>query len=386
MKRPKRGKLLEAACPTQKVEKLLEAACPTQKVEKLLEAARPEGAEALSPGQRPGLFCSVSLSPCKGKSFKTRGNLQSFCPYYYICTWKNKEVKIFISAKAINVDLSTIYRELKRNSGSRNHYNWETAEANARRKKRRTPGNRRISQEVREEALRLLKEKQWSPEQISGYLAKEGKRISTESIYRIIRKDKKEGGSLYKNCRHRLRHRARPVGGKRIVIPNRVSISERPKEVDGVRFGDFEMDTIVGKGNCGAIVTLVEKQTNMLFMRKLKHGKNAKKLAETVKQLLMPFKGKIKTITTDNGVEFAAHEIISKSLGVPVYFADPYSSWQKGAIENANGLVRQYIPKSAAFSNFSQQKITKFTAKINERPRKKLNFSTPKECFYKNIS
>lgn len=151
-------------------------------------------------------------------------------------------------AKAINVDLSTIYRELKRNSGSHNHYNWETAEANARRKKRRTPGNRRISQEVREEALRLLKEKQWSPEQISGYLAKEGKRISTESIYRIIRKDKKEGGSLYKNCRHRLKHRARPVGGKRIVIPNRVSISERPKEVDGVRFGDFEMDTIVGKG------------------------------------------------------------------------------------------------------------------------------------------
>ena len=146
--------------------------------------------------------------------------------------------------------------------------------------------------------------------QISGYLAKEGKRISTESIYRIIRKDKKEGGSLYKNCRHRLKHRARPVGGKRIVIPNRVSISERPKEVDGVRFGDFEMDTIVGKGNCGAIVTLVEKQTNMLFMRKLK------KLAETVKLLLMPFKGKIKSITTDNGMEFAAHEIISKSLGV----------------------------------------------------------------------
>ena len=120
---------------------------------------------------------------------------------------------------------------------------------------------------------------------------------------------------MYKNCRHRLKHRARPVGGKRIVIPNRVSISERPKEVDGVRFGDFEMDTIVGKGNCGAIVTLVEKQTNMLFMRKLKHGKDAKKLAETVKQLLMPFKGKIKSITTDNRMEFAAHEIISKSLG-----------------------------------------------------------------------
>ena len=183
-----------------------------------------------------------------------------------------------------------------------------------------------------------------------------------------------------------MKHRARPVGGERIVIPNRVSISERLKEVDGVRFGDFEMDTIVGKGNCGAIVTLVEKQKNMLFMRKLKHGKNVKKLAETVKHVLMPFKGRIKTMTADSGVEFGAQGIISKSLGVPVYFADSYSSLQKGAIENANGLVRRYIPKCAAFSNFSQRKITKFTAKINERPRKKLNFSTPKECFYKNIS
>ena len=288
-------------------------------------------------------------------------------------------------AEAIKVNLSTVYRELKRNSGVRNHYNWETAEANARQKKRKKPGNRSIPQDVRDESVRLLQEHQWSPEQISGYLAKEGKRISTESIYRIIRKDKKEGGSLYKHCRHRLKHRARPVGGKRVAIPNRVSISERPKEVDGVRFGDFEMDTIVGKGNCGAIVTLVEKQTNMLFMRKLSHGKNAKKLAETVKQLLKPFKGYIKTITTDNGLEFAAHEMISKALGVPVYFADPYSSWQKGAIENANGLIRQFIPKSASFSNVSQQQITKFMTKINERPRKKLNFSTPKECFYKNI-
>lgn len=132
---------------------------------------------------------------------------------------------------------------------------------------------------------------------------------------------------------------------------------------DGVRFGDFEMDTIVGKGNCGAIVTLIEKQTKMLFMRKLKHGKNAKKLAETVKQLLMPFKGKIKSITTDNGVEFAAHEIISKSLGVPVYFVDPYSSWQKGAIENANGLVRKYIPKSAAFSTLQSAENNKVYGK-----------------------
>lgn len=305
---------------------------------------------------------------------------------YTIFVLLQKKMKKKDIAEAINVNPSTLYRELKRNSGSRNHYNWETAEANARQKKHKKPGNRSISNDVREEALCLLKEKQWSPEQISGYLEKEDKNISTESIYRIIRKDKKAGGDLYKHCRHRLKHRARPVGGtKRVTIKNRVSISERPKEADGIRFGDFEMDTIVGKGNYGAIVTLIERSTNMLFMRKLTHGKNAEELAKIVIKLLRPFKGKIRSITTDNGLEFAAHEMITKSLGVQVYFTDPYSSWQKGAIENANGLIRQYIPNGAVFSHYSHQQITKFNNKINDRPRKKLDFSTPRECFYRNI-
>ena len=123
-------------------------------------------------------------------------------------------------------------------------------------RKRRKPGNHGIDDAVKNEAVRLLKEEQWSPVQISGYLSKQEKHISHETIYRIIRKDKRDGGSLYKNCRHRLKHRTRPVGGKRISIPNRTSISERPAEADGKRFGDFEMDTIVGKDGHGAIVTL----------------------------------------------------------------------------------------------------------------------------------
>ena len=239
---------------------------------------------------------------------------------------------------------------------------------------------------MKNEAIRLLTEEQWSPVQISGYLAKQEKHISHETIYRIIRKDKRDGGSLYKNCRHRLKHRARPVGGKRIPIPNRISISERPVEADGRRFGDFEMDTIVGKDGHGAIVTLTERSTNMLFMRKLNKGKNAKELARTVVHLLAPFKACVKSITTDNGTEFACHEMIAKSIGTKVYFADPYSSWQKGAIENVNGLIRQYIPKNTSFSNISHQQITKIMHKINTRPRKKLNFSTPRECFYEKIS
>lgn len=293
---------------------------------------------------------------------------------------KQKEI-----AKAINVSPSTVSREIRRNSGVRGRYNWETAQANAVQTKRKKPGNHSIDKEVMEEARHLLVTEQWSPEQISGVLAKDGKYISHETIYRMIRKDKAEGGTLYKHCRHKLKRRARPVGGRRISIPNRTSISERPAEVDGKRFGDFEMDTIVGRGNHGAIVTLIERSTNMLFMRKLKKGKNAKELARTVIHLLSPFKEHVKSITTDNGTEFACHEMIGKSLGVTIYFADPYASWQKGAIENANGLIRQYVPKTETFEHVSHQQITKYSKKINIRPRKKLEFKTPHECFYEQI-
>ena len=293
---------------------------------------------------------------------------------------KQKEI-----AKAINVSPSTVSREIRRNSGVRGRYNWETAQANAVQTKRRKPGNRSIDKDVMEEARLLLVTEQWSPEQISGVLAKDDKYISHETIYRMIRKDKAEGGTLYKHCRHKLKRRTRPVGGRRISIPNRTSISERPAEVDGKRFGDFEMDTIVGRGNHGTIVTLIERSTSMLFMRKLKKGKNAKELARTVIHLLSPFKEHVKSITTDNGTEFACHEMIGKSLGVTIYFADPYASWQKGTIENANGLIRQYVPKTETFEHVSHQQITKFSKKINMRPRKKLEFKTPYECFYEQI-
>ena len=293
---------------------------------------------------------------------------------------KQKEI-----AKAINVSPGTVSREIRRNSGVRGRYNWETAQANAVQTKRRKPGNHSINKEVMEEARHLLVAEQWSPERISGVLAKDGKYISHETIYRMIRKDKAEGGTLYKHCRHKLKRRARPVGGRRISIPNRTSISERPAEVDGKRFGDFEMDTIVGRGNHGAIVTLIERSTNMLFMRKLKKGKNAKELARTVIHLLSPFKEHVKSITTDNGTEFACHEMIGKSLGVTICFADPYASWQKGAIENANGLIRQYVPKTETFEHVSHQQIAKYSKKINIRPRKKLEFKTPHECFYEQI-
>lgn len=284
-------------------------------------------------------------------------------------------------ATAIGVHYSTIYRELKRNRGKRDGYHWKSANEFCQERKERYPGNHAVKESIRKEALSLLSKEQWSPKQISGHLALKDIGISHETIYKLIRKDKQEGGDLYKHCRHRLKHRKRPVG-QCVNIPNRTSIHERPMEADGSRFGDFEMDTIIGKDGVGAIVTLTERSTNILLMEKLDKGKNAQELAKVVVRLLMPYRKELQSITTDNGSEFVCHELITKKLGVKVYFADPYASWQKGAIENANKLVRQYIPKGTVFSELSDQTIKDIQYKINRRPRVKLNFKSPKEVFF----
>lgn len=302
---------------------------------------------------------------------------------YTISVLLSKGLKKKEIAEAIGVSNSTITRELQRNSSKRGVYKWEIAQKQAEKRSKRTPGNRAISKAIWSSVKHYLVDEQWSPEQISGYLSKDGIKISHETIYAWIREDKRNRGTLYKHLRHRLKHRKKYVGAGRSCIINRKSIHERPAEADGKRFGDLEMDTIVGPNNQQAIVTLVDRNTNMLFMKKLKYGKDAKNLALTVIEMLKPLKKKLKTITTDNGKEFSAHEIISEALGVDVFFTDPYSSWQKGAIENANGLIRQYIPKKVSFNDYDDKDIKDIEEKINRRPRKKLGFETPIERFSK---
>lgn len=141
------------------------------------------------------------------------------------------------------------------------------------------------------------------------------------------------------------------------------------------------MDTIVGKGNKGAILTLTERTTNLLFMARLPHGKNALETAKMAVRLLLPYKDYVETLTTDNGSEFACHELITKKIGAKVYFADPYSSWQKGAVENINKLIRQYIKKGSDFDQYDDNFIKQTQMKINKRPRKKLNFDAPITVF-----
>lgn len=240
--------------------------------------------------------------------------------------------------------------------------------------------------EIRNFIRTKLIEDQWSPAQIVGWLRKHGKdSVCVEIVYAYLREDTKNGGDLWTYCRHQLKHRKRQVSTPYVAVQNRTMIDERPKEWDDSTPGDFEMDTIVGKDGKGAIVTLVERNTTFTLARKLPQGKNAIALAKMVIDMLLPYIGKIRSITTDNGSEFAEHQMIAKWLKTKIYFAHPYCSWEKGCIEYHNKLIRQYIPKGSDFETVTDEMLEEIIIKINKRPREKLGFSTPVAEFFKFI-
>ena len=290
-------------------------------------------------------------------------------------------------AKIVGVSESTISRELKRNS-CRNgqHYSWQKAHEMAMERRERICCNGRISQSVMNKAIFLLESEQWSPEQISAHLRANGEKISHATIYAYIRRHPQ----LYIHCRHKMkyrRHIKRPKVTKATNIPNRVSIHERPAEADGTRFGDWELDLIVGKGQKSCLVTLVERSKSYILIKRLE-TKQHTEVKKAIIQMLFSFRktNALKTITTDNGLEFYDHMEFAKSLCTKVYFADSYASWQKGAIENANKLIRQYFPKGTDFRTVTDREVLNIQYKLNRRPREKLNFSTPLKEFYKLIS
>lgn len=307
---------------------------------------------------------------------------------YTIFACLQKGMKKKDIASLIDVHPSTVSRELKRNGTKNGNYVHVKAQEKCDSRRHRSPGNRRIGSLVMWRVKQYITDEEWSPKQISGYLKKEGVNISHTTIYAAIHAD--DSGRLAEHCRHKLKYRRRASTHVRQTkatnIRNRVSIHERPAEADGKRFGDWEMDLIVD-ADSNAILTLIERSTNYLLAAKLSEGKKSIPLARVVRRLLQPFIGDaLKTITTDNGSEFSAHEWISRKLRVPVYFADSYSSWQKGAVENANKLIRQYLPKGTDLSKVTDKAIRDIQFKINRRPREKLAFSSPKEEFYKKIA
>jgi len=288
-------------------------------------------------------------------------------------------------AKQLNIHRSSIYRELKRNKTKTGKYNAAFAQELSDEQKERFSHNRSFTFTMEKFIREKLSKEQWSPEQIWGYCKENNiDMVSHESIYKFVYQDKHNGGLLYKNLRvasKKYRKRYGTGKGKRCIIKDKVSIDERPECINTKqRVGDWEIDTIVGKDNKGAIVTIAERTTAFVLIAKL-NGKNAQELAEAVVKLMMPFKDLVLSITSDNGTEFAMHAHISKKLGALFYFAHPYSSWERGLNEYTNRLIRQYIPKKTNFDEVNHLFINEITMKLNRRPRKKLNYKTPGKVF-----
>ena len=305
---------------------------------------------------------------------------------YTISVLLQQKKKQYEIAEAIGVNKSTVSRELKRN-GSKRGYSWRQAQELCDMRKERLGEPRKMCSQVIRRIERYMRDDQLSPEQIVGVCRKEEYlMVSKSSIYTYIRRDRDNGGDLWKNCRFRLKHHRRPVG-KYIPIKNRVGIEKRPPEADGTRFGDWELDLMSDSEGKHFKLTLVERSTLFSIIRNLPNGKVADDVARVVVDALLPFKrgGGVKTITTDNGTEFYEHEYISRKLNASVYFTNPYCSWEKGCIENTNMLYRQYLPRDQSFALWSDDDLLELQHKLNRRPRKKLGFDLPYRKFYLSL-
>ena len=287
------------------------------------------------------------------------------------------------SQRDIALDLechqSTISRELKRNTGLR-CYRYQQAQTLTIARRRQACKPSKMTPERICEINKFITENDWNPEVISGYLFKtEGFKISHESIYKHIWKDKKQGGTLYLHLRRQGTKYQKRSNGKtsRGQIIGRISIDDRPQIVaDKTRLGDWEIDTVIGKGHSGALVTIVERVSKFTLSAQVAN-KTAELVTAATIALLLPYKDVVHTITADNGKEFAYHQQITEALSCAVYFCHPYHSWERGLNENTNGLLRQYFPKSTDFKQVSKFEVDKAVNKLNNRPRKTLKFETP---------
>ena len=279
-------------------------------------------------------------------------------------------------AYVLGFSQSTISKELSRNRGQRGYRPRQaTHKALERRQSKRTRG-RVITGAIEAEVCNRLKHKH-SPEQISGALRRSrGTGPSRTSIYNYIEADKRSGGSLHANLRingkRRYRHRNK---ASRHKLPERIGIEERPSIVERRgRYGDWEADLIAGCRGGGHLLSLYERKSRTGKLVKLL----SKDAGDTAQAIITALSGlRVHTITYDNGLEFAGHQQVSYALGAAGYFCQPYHSWEKGGVENFNGLVRQYLPKGTNFLNISEASLADIEAELNQRPRKCLGFQSP---------
>lgn len=305
---------------------------------------------------------------------------------------ENERYQIYVMKKAghsqkeiavlLNRTPSTISRELRRNRGLRGYRPKQAQQLSASRRREASKAIK-VTDEVWGWIVRLV-EQQLSPQQVVDYLDNH-KNISLhhETVYQRIYADKAQGGELYKHLRIASKPYRKRYGhyDRRGRIKNRIDIDERPAIVDRrTRIGDWEGDTVMGKGRKSALLTMVERKTLYTVIVRLT-GKRADLLAEAAVTHMAEMKSKVKTITFDNGLEFADHVMIAEGLEANIYFAHPYASWERGINENTNGLIRQYFPKGTDFNQVSDAQVQWVMNRLNNRPRKTRGCKSPNELF-----
>ena len=302
---------------------------------------------------------------------------------YQIEALKNAGHSQTFIAKQLNVHKSTISRELRRNSIAKakppDKYKAAVAQQFADYRAAYKPWNLKTKNDAIMRRIRWLLRCGWSPEQIAHTCRQRAiPMLSTEGIYLWIYQQRKEGKEDLTPClrRHHRKRRKRKLDKQpRTIIKNKTSIHDRPEEVaEQLRFGDMETDLV--KCTNGYILTITERKSLFNFIVKIPN-KEAATVKNAIIQTLMPYRHLIKTITSDNGTEFAKHTEISNELYVPWFFADPYCSQQRGCNENQNGLLRQYLTRKTNLDNYTDSQILNIQNTLNNRPRKKNKFISP---------
>ena len=304
---------------------------------------------------------------------------------HYIAMGLKKGDSIRQIARDIDRSHTTISREITRNTGNRG-YRYKQAQNRATARHESKEKAVKMNDTLKSK-ITIYLEQDWSPEQISGRLKQvDGISLHHETIYRFILANKKQKGMLYKQLRHQGKKYRKRYGhpNNRTGIPNRVDIDERSDKINNREiFGHWEADTIIGKGHQGAIVTLDERISKLRVAYPV-NSKQACKVSQAITRVLNPIRAWVDSITYDNGKEFAKHETVNEQLECLSYFAKPYHSWERGQNENANGLLRQYFPKSMVLVDIAYEEVKAAVHKLNSRPRKCLGFKTPYEVFYEN--
>lgn len=281
-------------------------------------------------------------------------------------------------AVAIGRSQSTISKELSRNRGACG-YRPAQAERLARGRQAAKKSRPRLMVGTLRDTVEDRLRRKHSPDQVSKALARSGVRVSHETIYRHIERDRMAGGDLASHLRinGRRRYRRRVKLGRGGKIPDRVDISVRPPEVAArERYGDWEADLIQGAAGSGYLLSVYERKSRLGRL----HLLSDKGGDETMKGIVKLLHGlKVRTITYDNGLEFVQHGLANDLLGCESYFCKPYHSWEKGGVENYNGLVRQYFPKGYDFSTITRERLREVEDEINNRPRNILSYATPND-------